>query len=218
MQIVWLGHAAFLIISADGRRILTDPYESGSYDGALTYKPITEQADIVTASHDHADHFSPRAVHGNPQIINTPGVHQAAGLTIKGIASFHDPSAGAQRGTNIIFIFNVDGITIGHFGDLGHRLSDDDISAIGTIDVALMPVGGYYTIDAAEATELIARMAPRIVIPMHFRTECCQFPIAPVDVFLTGKRNVERLRTSQLSVVPSDLPAETRIKVLEHKL
>ncbi len=218
MQIVWLGHAAFLIISADGRRILTDPYESGSFDGKLAYKPITEKADVVTASHEHADHFSPQAVHGNPQIINKPGVYQAAGLTIRGIATFHDPSAGAERGTNIIFVFNVDGITVGHFGDLGHRLDDEDLSAIGPIDVALMPVGGFYTIDAAEATEIIRRMNPRIVIPMHFRTESCHFPIAPVDAFLSGKQHVEHLRTSQLSLSPSDLPAETHIKILEHRL
>ena len=218
MKIVWLGHAAFLITSESGKKILTDPYEAGSYDGALAYKPIAEQADVVTVSHQHADHYTPKGLKGHPEIVMGPGVRTAAGFTFKGISTFHDPNGGAERGENTLFVFTVDEISICHFGDLGHVLNDDILSEIGTVNVALIPVGGFYTIDASEATEIITKVAPNIVLPMHYKTEACHFPIAPVDDFLKGKENVERMDSSELSLTKNELPAETHINVLEHRL
>lgn len=218
MNITWLGHAAFLITTEGGTVIITDPYEAGSYDGALAYRPIEDEADVVTVSHQHADHYHPKGLKGDPEIIIGSGTQTAAGLTFRGISTFHDPSEGIERGENTIFVFEADGISLGHFGDLGHVLSDEQISEIGHLDVALIPVGGLYTIDAVEASEIVAKVAPKIVIPMHFKTKACTFPIAAVDDFLRDKEHVERLGRSEISLTKDRLPSEMHIKVLEHKL
>jgi len=218
MTITWLGHAAFCIQSESGITIITDPYEAGSYDGALAYAPIEEEADIVTVSHQHADHYHPRGLVGHPDILTGTGTRTIGQLTFKGIPSFHDPSNGTERGENTIFVFDVDGITICHLGDLGHLLSDEQLAEIGHIDVVFIPVGGLYTINAAEATEIVERLAPGIVIPMHFKTASCAFPIAPVDDFLSEKKNVDLLDSSELFMTKDLVPSETHIKVLEHKL
>ncbi|MFQ6093084.1 MAG: MBL fold metallo-hydrolase [bacterium] len=218
MKIVWLGHAAFLITSEDGRKILTDPYEAGSYGGALAYKPIDEQADVVTVSHRHADHYDPKGLKGSPETVIGPGLQRKGGFTFKGISTFHDPKGGSERGENTIFVFDVDGVTLCHLGDLGHGLTEEQISEIGKVDVALVPVGGLYTIDGNEATEMINRLTPKIVVPMHFKTEKCGFDIAAVDDFLEGKENAERVDGSEISVTKEELPTETHIKVLKHKL
>lgn len=218
MKILWLGHAAFLITSESGKKILTDPYESGSYDGALAYKPIEEEADVVTVSHQHADHYHPQGLKGHPEMVTDSGLQTAAGFTFKGISTFHDQRGGTERGKNIIFVFDVDDITICHFGDLGHVLSDTAISDIGKVDVALIPVGGFYTIDANEASEIVNKIAPKIVIPMHFKTKACNFPIAPVDDFLIGKEHVERINSSEMTLAKHALPTETHINVMEYRL
>ena len=218
MKIVWLGHAAFFITAQSGTRILTDPYEAGSYDGALAYKPIGEEADVVTVSHQHADHYDPEGVKGHPEIVLGPGAHTAGGIIFKGIPTFHDPKGGAERGENVVFVFDVDGLTVCHLGDLGHVLTEEQISEIGKVDVALVPVGGFYTIDANEATEIVDRLSSKIVIPMHYKTESCRFPIAPVDDFLKDKTNVEQIDGSEMSLTKEELPTETHIKVLKHKL
>ena len=218
MKISWLGHAAFLITSESGKKILTDPYEAGSYGGVLAYNPIDEEADVVTVSHQHADHYHPKGLKGHPEIVTGAGILTAGGLTFKGVSSFHDPSEGTERGENTIFVFNIDDITLCHLGDLGHIPSEEQLAEIGDIDVVLVPVGGLYTIDAKEATEIIEKMAPKIVIPMHYKTSKCGFDIASVDDFLRGKENVERMNSDEFSLSKADLPGETRIKVLEHKL
>jgi L-ascorbate metabolism protein UlaG (beta-lactamase superfamily) len=218
MKITWLGHAAFLITTEDGVKILTDPYEADSYDGALAYQPIEEEADVVTVSHQHADHYHPKGLKGDPDIVIGPGTQTIGGLTFKGIPSFHDPSDGRERGENTIFVFEADGITVCHFGDVGHVLNDEQLSEIGHVDVALIPVGGFYTIDAREATEILEKIGPSIVIPMHFQTKACSFPIATVDDFLKEKEHVERLGSSEISLTKDQLPSKMHIKVLEHKL
>ena len=218
MTITWLGHAAFLITTAEGRAIITDPYEAGAYGGALAYQPITHTADVVTVSHQHADHYHPQGIQGHPQIVMGAGAHQAGGFTIKGIAAFHDPSEGAERGDNTMFVFNVDGLSVCHFGDLGHIPDEQQMAELGHVDVALIPVGGCYTIDAREATQIIETLAPPVVIPMHYKTDACAFPIAAVDDFLRGKTHVHRPGRSELALTKDRLPATTHIYVLEHQL
>ncbi len=162
MKIKWLGHSAFLITADNGTRIITDPYLPNEQ---LRYGEITESADIVTTSHEHGDHSNVAAVRGNPAVITATG--EAKGIKFDGISVYHDDSSGSQRGGSTIFCFEVDGIRVCHLGDLGHPLSDDEVKAVGRVDVLLGPVGGVFTIDAAVATGLADRLAPRIVIPMH---------------------------------------------------
>ena len=217
MKIKWYGHAAFLITSDQGVKIITDPYEPG-FMGQLNYGKIGDSADFVLISHDHGDHNHTATLPGSPQVVKGNDSKTIKGIQIKGISAFHDGSKGSERGMNTIFTLNVDGIQICHLGDLGHVLSGKDVAEIGPVDLLLIPVGGYFTIDSNVATQVADQVKPKILIPMHFKTEKCGFPIAPVEEFLKGKPNVKRLGVSEATIGKSSLPQATEILVLEHAL
>jgi len=215
MKIKFLGHATFLITSEAGIKIITDPYEP---DADLTYGEIKESADIVTVSHYHHDHGNVAAVKGNPEVVSRTGKMTAKGVEFKGIASYHDEAGGSLRGDNIIFCFELDGIRVCHLGDLGHRLDDKQLKEIGGVDILLIPVGGFYTIDAKAATEVCNQLKPRVIIPMHYKTEKGLPKIFGVDRFLSGKANVSRLDTSEVEFKAGELPAASQIVVLKPAL
>jgi L-ascorbate metabolism protein UlaG (beta-lactamase superfamily) len=187
MTIKFLGHASFLLTSQDGLRIITDPYKPGCFDGGIKYDPITEEADIVTISHEHDDHNC-TDIQGNPVFVRGAGKKELKGVPIEGTDVFHDTSGGKERGANTVFKMTIDGIKIVHLGDLGHPLSDQEVRNIGAVDILLVPVGGYFTIDAATAETIIGKLNPKIVVPMHFKTEKCGFPIASVNEFTKNKQ------------------------------
>ncbi len=217
MKIQWLGHAAFLIVTEDGTRIITDPYESGSYNGALGYDPIQMAADVVTVSHEqHEDHNYTRAVQGDPIIITGLARKTIGGIEIRRVHAFHDNSQGKERGDNYISIIKADGLSICHMGDLGHLLDRDQINDIGRPDVLLIPIGGIYTIGPEEAAETINQLDPRIVIPMHYKTSKCGFPLATVEEFLEGKERVKQSADSTLEIQSDSVPQATEIVVLAH--
>ena len=217
MKVKWLGHSAFLLTSDSGTRVLTDPYKSGSYDGAVGYKPITEGADVVTASHQHDDHYCLEGLPEGYECVTAAGKHEAKGLTITGIKSYHDTSKGKERGSNVIFIIEMDGIRVCHLGDLGHTLSDEEVGAIGKVDVLLIPVGGFYTIGPKEAVDVMKALSPAVTIPMHYKTEVLGFPIKPVDDFLSLAGDSERPGTTETEI-KQDALGGRRIIVLEHEL
>jgi L-ascorbate metabolism protein UlaG (beta-lactamase superfamily) len=213
MKIKWYGHAAFLITSDEFIKIIIDPYEPGAFGGQLSYGKIKDQADIVITSHDHADHNYTKDLPGTPQIVNGSGYK-----TVKGISTYHDPSKGSERGANTIFTLKIDNIQCCHLGDLGHLLSDKELAEIGLVDILLIPVGGFFTIDPKEATRVAEQIKPKILIPMHFKTEKCGFPIAPVEDFLKGKTNIKRPKTSEATFDKATLPQQTEVVVLEYAL
>ncbi len=213
MKIKWLGHASFLITSDTGVKIITDPYEPIL---GMNYKPIDEFADIVTVSHGHSDHNNVTAVQGNPQVIDESTPVEMKGIKISGIDTFHDSSSGNERGPNIIYCMEVDGIRVCHLGDLGHMLSDRQVAAIGKVDVLMAPVGGNFTIDAGTADAVIEKLKPAVVMPMHFCNERCpDFPVAGVDTFTDGKTNVTFMDTSEIEYKAGELPESTRVVVLK---
>jgi L-ascorbate metabolism protein UlaG (beta-lactamase superfamily) len=218
MKVKWYGHAAFLITSNQGIKIILDPYESGAYGGQLSYGKIKDEVDLVLTSHDHADHNDTKNLPGSPQVVKGSGTKTLKGIPIKGISTFHDTSKGKERGENTIFVLTVDEMQICHLGDLGHILSEKEINEIGYIDILMIPVGGFFTIDAKEATRVAEQLKPRILIPMHFKTEKCGFPIAPVDEFLKGKTNYKKIGASEISLNKTNLPQQMEIIVLEHAL
>lgn len=215
MKIKYLGHSAFAITSDRGVKIITDPYGTSP---DLTYGEIRATADIVTVSHDHFDHCNVAAVGGNPQVLRRAEAATAKGIKFKGIISYHDDEMGRLRGNNIIFCFEVDRVRICHLGDLGHLLDTKQLKAIGGVDVLLIPVGGYYTIDARTATEVCDQLKPRVIIPMHYRTDKGLPSIAGVDEFLRGKAKVKWLDTSQVEFKAGDLPDAGQIIVLKPAL
>jgi len=213
MKIKYLGHAAFMITSDTGTRIITDPY--GARDD-LRYGEIQESADIVTVSHEHFDHNNVATVRGNPEVVR--GTAKVKGIEFKGIACCHDDAGGQQRGENTILCFEVDGIRVCHLGDIGHQLSDKQVTEIGKVDILVVPVGGFYTVDAKVASQICDALSPKVIIPMHFKTEKNDFPITGVDEFLRGKEGIRRLGTSEAEFKPGELPTITQIIVLEPAL
>ncbi len=219
MKIQWIGHAAFLLVTDDGTRIITDPYESGSYGGALGYGPIQMAADIVTISHEqHEDHNYTKAVQGDPVIIKglVEENKDIGGINIHRVHAFHDKSKGKERGENYISIIKADGLSICHMGDLGHILTNEQIKDIGQLDVLLIPIGGVYTIGPKEATKIINQLKPRIAIPMHYKTSKCGFPLATVDEFLEGKEKIKEKDDTTIEIQADSLPQATEIVVLAH--
>jgi L-ascorbate metabolism protein UlaG (beta-lactamase superfamily) len=211
MKIKFLGHSAFLITSNAGIKIITDPYETGP---DLIYGEITESADIVTISHEHGDHNNAAAVRGKPQVIRATA--EARGIKFRAIRAYHDDIGGRRHGNNTIFCFEVDGVNICHLGDIGHLLSPEQIAEMGRVDVLLVPVGGFFTIDAKVATRLCDQLKPGVIIPMHYRNEKALMPIAGVDEFLRGKNNVTRQGLSEVEL--KAVPAASQIIVLEPAL
>ena len=213
MKIKWLGHASFLITSDTETNIITDPYATG---GGLSYGEITESADIVTVSHEHGDHSNVSGVRGNPEAVR--GTAKVKGVEFKAISTYHDESGGSQRGRNTIFCFEVDEVGVCHLGDLGHPLNDKQTAELGSVDILLIPVGGFYTIDAKVASQLCDRLKPKVIIPMHFKNDKCAFPIAGVDEFLQGQEGVSRLDASEVEFKRGELPASTQTVVLKPAL
>lgn len=214
MKIKWLGHSCFLITSASGIKIITDPFKSGD---PINYSEVNESADVVLISHEHFDHNYPAAVKGTPIIIKATGNSEAKGIIFKGIPVFHDDTNGSQRGKNTIFVFEMEGVRICHLGDLGHSLNNQQIADIGKVDIVFIPVGGLYTIDCATASEVISKLSPKVAIPMHFltsRIDASKFgQICGADDFLKGKVNVRQLDSSETEVNAGKLAAATQILV-----
>lgn len=214
LQIRWFGHSCFLISSSSGVKILTDPF-----DGSVGYRLPDVFADVVTSSHDHFDHGNVSVARGNPVILRAEGRHEDDKVRIYAVETWHDTEHGAKRGRNRVFVIETDGIRIVHMGDIGHDLTPSQLDAIGRIDVLLVPCGGYYTIDAAGAKRLVAATRPKVVIPMHFKTEVISdWSIAKVDEFLEGLDNVVRLGCSTLELTPNALPEDTTVYVFEYTI
>jgi len=211
MKISFLGHACFLIESSNKTTIITDPYEPNSYSGAVKYEPINFKPDIVTVSHSHFDHNYTKEMK-NSYIVDKEGVFKIKDLQIEGILSFHDEKNGRERGKNIIFIINVDNLRLAHFGDLG--TSNLDYSRLKNLDIALIPVGGTFTIDAKTATEIIKKINPKITIPMHYKTPKLDFEIDKVDRFLELNKDFQKEKI--LEVNSSNIDSFKRVVVLDY--
>ncbi len=212
-KITWLGHACFLIVASDGARVLTDPF-----DGSVGYDVPAVEADIVTVSHGHFDHNNIEVVRGDPKVVDTPGDRSFGSVRIRGIQTYHDTKSGALRGPNVVFIIETDGMTICHAGDLGHNLSDETVESIGRVDVLLLPVGGTYTLDAKAALEVVHKLDPRIVIPMHYKTPDLKLSgIEGPERFLAGISRVERAPGSSYTVQAASLPRDLTAVVLGYR-
>ncbi len=218
----WFGQACFLIETSEKTQIIADPVEMGQYRIPKELKP-----DIVTVSHEHFDHNKVDAVSGNPVVLR--------GLTSRGkefakidrkikdvriytVASYHDKSKGGQRGLNAIFVYEFGGIRIAHLGDLGHALSDEQIKAIGKIDVLMIPVGGKYTIYGEDAEKIIVMLRPKMVVfPMHFKTDAADFLPYSGDDFTKGKENVKKISGNTYKLDLDNPPGKLEYVVVNYK-
>lgn len=181
MILRYYGHSQFALELESGATVVMDPY--GSF---YEYPQRRRSAQVVTVSHHHHDHDAVDWILGRPIVIDRPGRHvPLPGLTVTGIATWHDAQGGAQRGGNLVFCLEAEELSIVHLGDLGHTLTERQCREIGTPDVLLTPVGGNYTTDAEAALENVRLLNPHITIPMHYKTQySMDMPIQPVEPFL----------------------------------
>jgi L-ascorbate metabolism protein UlaG (beta-lactamase superfamily) len=205
--LTWYGQSCFLLESVSGGRVVMDPLPAST--GYLP--PADLRADAVTISHEHQDHNNLGLVHGKPKILRglTPDKkgwikidEKMKSISIRSVGVYHDSKQGAEIGLNTVFVFETGGVRIAHLGDLGHLLTDQQIAAIGSVDVVLVPVGGVWTIDARGATEVVDQIRPRLAaVPMHYRTEVSTIKeLAPVDGFLAGRTHVRRETGARLAI------------------
>lgn len=209
LEIEWYGQAMFKI-SGGGIALVCDP--AGPATG---YRYEHLSADIVIISHQHHDHNYLAGVKGTPRVLAESGTFTIEGLSITGIASFHDARMGAERGENVIFTWKQAGFSIGHLGDLGHHPDPDILARLKGLDVMMVPVGGVFTIDGSEAARLVSEAAPSIAIPMHYKTPDCKIPLEPVDGFRESfPGTVREIGKRPLTIGREDLPAGPEAWVL----
>lgn len=219
MRLEFWGHACFEL-DAGGKKILFDPYEPGSYEGAVGYRKITVAPDIILASHKHPDHCGLSQFTGGYKLIDKEGETTVDGIKIIGVKTYHDENRGAQRGENILFSVICDCITVLHCGDVG--VVDPVLKdAVAKADVILLPIGGFFTIGAKQAIDLIRESnGPKLFVPMHYKTEKLGFPIAPIDEFIkmlqeSGDAEIQAANSTYLDI---DKPAPGKsVAVLKHK-
>jgi L-ascorbate metabolism protein UlaG (beta-lactamase superfamily) len=206
MMISYLGQSCFKLqdkLGPEGVTLVTDPFNK-----ELGLKVPNFEADIVTISHQHADHNNSGALRGNPFIVDSPGEYDIKGVMVQGIETFHDSKGGAERGKNTIYRIGMDDLTIAHLGDLGHILTDEQLDQLDGVDILLIPVGGKYTIDAKMAVEIIGQIEPRLVIPMHYKLSGAkEIALDPVEKFIK-ELGVEPKKEEKLKIAKKDLPAE----------
>lgn len=217
MDITYLGHSSFKIKSKNSL-VVTDPFDPQAV--GLKFPKVA--ADIVTISHSHADHSFLSGVTDYKRVIEGPGEYEIGGVSIIGYQTYHDGKSGAERGKNTIYVYELEELRICHLGDLGHELPNDLVEEIGTIDVLMLPVGGFYTINSEIAAKVMMDIEASIVIPMHFATDGLspdfKSNLSSVDDFLklTGL-SVEKL--DKLSIKKSDIPEDgQKVVVLEPKI
>jgi len=222
--LTWYGQACFLLESAGGTRIVMDPVAAN-----LGYLPPADlHADAVTISHDHPDHSNLALVQGKPRVFRGLTADKKGwiriddrvkDITIRSVGVYHDQKRGADLGLSTVFIFETGGVRIAHLGDLGHPLTDQQISAIGSVDVVLVPVGGGETLDAQAATYAVDQIRPRLmVVPMHFKTDVLTSKdVATVDAFLAGRPNVRREKSNRIAITGVRYKPSAEVVVLDYK-
>ncbi len=215
VKLVWHGHACFEL-QGKNVTIVIDPFKG------IGIPEPKAAADIVLCTHSHQDHNNVKAVMAKQgeALEGFEGSKKIKGVTIRGIAAFHDDTKGSKRGKNSIYTFNLDGVQFCHLGDLGHELSAQAVADIGKVDVLFVPVGGYFTIGPETATRVCEQLKPKMIIPMHYKMPklASTFdPLKTVDDFAKGKNNIDRMKGAIANIEEANLPTEPRILVLSLK-
>lgn len=210
MEITWYGLSCFRLTERGLATVVTDPYDAE----VVGYSPLRLRADIVTVSHDTPGHNHVEAVKGARHVLTGPGEYEIGGVFITAIQTDGFGKKNSNETRNTLYVFDYDGLMVAHLGDLRQVPSQAEIESLGTVHVALVPVGGGGSLNAAKAAEVISLLEPNIVIPMHYATPGCRLSLDPLSKFLKemGVGQVEPLPS--LKITKSALPEETRLVVL----
>lgn len=212
MDITWYGHSCFRLTERGLATVVTDPFDHR----ATGYEPLKLRGDVVTVSHDAAGHNYVLGVKGRSRVITGPGEYEIGGVFITGVTT-NGTKKQADEPRNTLYVFDYDGLTVAHLGDLRRVPSQTEIEALGTVHVALVPVGGGGGLTAAKAVEVISLLEPGIVIPMHYGTPASSIKLAPVSKFLKEMGLGEVETVPSLKVTRSTVPDETRVVVLDYE-
>ena len=219
MEITWFGHSCFRLVERGMASVVTDPY-----DESQGYPALKLKADIVTVSHSAPGHSNVEAVKGDRRALTGPGEYEIGGVFITGIPTVKASAEAAKKKKpgsegrpNTVFVFDYDGLTVCHLGDLDHVPSQAQIEALGAVNVALVPVGGGGGLNAAQAAEVISLLEPSIVVPMHYRTDSGSRDLEPVSKFLKEMGLGATTPEAALKETQSSLPEETHVVLLECK-
>jgi L-ascorbate metabolism protein UlaG (beta-lactamase superfamily) len=215
----WYGQAMFLLTTPEGTSVLLDPFSDIGYT-----LPPPVAANAATITHEHPDHNNAALAATGAEVLRGLTAdgwadidQNIGGVRIKTVRTYHDDQQGATFGRNAVFVFETAGLRIAHMGDLGHQLDSAQVTALGgPVDVLMVPVGGNFTIDAAGATVLMAALRPKLVFPMHYKTDRITFPLATVGPFLEGK-TVERVGSTTMRLSADSLPADATVMVLDYE-
>lgn len=218
MEIKYLGHSSFFIrskvkVGEPETRLVTDPYDSEMV--GLKFPKV--EAEIVTVSHHHHDHDKVSEVGGNPLVIDWPGQFEKMGMRVTGFESFHDKKNGEERGKVILYKIEIEGLSVLHCGDLGVIPDDGFLDEVGEVDILMVPIGGVYTLESSEAIELVKKIEPSIVIPMHYHTaqQKALKELAGADEFLKNYGADPQAPTPKLVIKKEDLGEEMKVVLLE---
>lgn len=215
MEITWYGHSCFRLTERGMATVVADPFDNKS----IGYAPLRLKADIVTVSHDAPGHNHSAVVKGASHVIAGPGEFEIGGVFITGVQT--DGAAAGKKGRdpvrNTLYVFDYDGLTIAHLGDLMQVPSQTEIEALGNVNVALVPVGGGGGLNAAKAAEVISLLEPSIVVPMHYATPDVKISLESLSKFLKEMGLAKQESQASLKVSRSSLPEETHVVVLDYQ-
>lgn len=214
MDLTWHGHGCFRLRGKNAAAV-TDPFPP-----SLGIKLPKLEANLITVSHGHENHSHVDACAKGARIVDGPGEYEVAGIMVFGIGSFHDSVGGAEKGRNVIYVIEVDDVRVCHLGDLGHRLDEETVEKIGSVDVLLVPVGGRNSLSAGAAADIVRLIEPRTVIPMHYSIPGVKKELDAVDTFLQEMGVTEAAPVNKLAVMASVSggEGETKVVVLEPRL
>lgn len=219
MQIQYYGQSCFKLTAKPAGRateditIFFDPF--GKETGL---RPPQGQADVVFVSHEHSGHNNVDALKGDPVVINTPGEYSVKGINVIGIDAFHDAEEGTLRGRSAIFILETEELKICHLGDLGADLTGKQLEEIDGVDVLFIPIGGKDTIDGKKAAELVRKIEPAIVIPMHYKVSGSTSEIEDEKKFCAEMGNCPKEKTAKLNIKKKDLEGKSmEVIIMNHE-
>lgn len=211
MEILWLGHSCFRIRGREAT-VVCDPCPPAS--GYQYGKPT---ADIITISHNHADHNYVKGIAGGPTVIVNAGEYEIHGAFLTGIQTYHDAQKGAEQGRNLAFVIEMEDIKVCHLGDLGHTPNAEQVEDMVGCDVLLVPVGGKTTIDGARAAEIVSLLEAKLVVPMHYKTDVHDGGLETPERFLKEMQAAAVQPQPKLQITRSSVPSETQVVLLDYK-
>lgn len=211
MEIIWYGLSCFKLSERGTASVVTDPYDHHQ----TSYPALNLTADIVTISHDDLGQSYLKAVHGTPYIVHGPGEYEVGDVFITGIQTGGQKES--EHSHNTLYVFNFNALTVAHLGDLGRIPTQSEIEAIGTVNVALVPVSSERSLSPARAAEVISLLEPKIVIPMHFASPDSSVSLDALSKFLKEMGLSEAKTLPALKVTSASLPEETQVIVLDDR-